>query len=145
LFLAYSCAYSWVALMPVDSHHPSMLMAQIAAAAASVFAIAGVYFTLLDDARLPLELTGSAVGIISVVGFTPDIFMGQISGYWLDTYPGTRGYQYFYLFMAGWLPHDPCLRARRGEMWRPGIALRPGLEPRSTHGFVPRQQQLGLS
>mmetsp|Transcript_128118 Transcript_128118/g.319716 ORF Transcript_128118/g.319716 Transcript_128118/m.319716 type:complete len:482 (-) Transcript_128118:209-1654(-) len=101
LFLAYSSAYSWVALTPVNQNHPGMLMAQIAASAASVFAIAGVYFTLLDDARLPLELTGSAVGMISVIGFTPDIFMGQISGYWLDTYPGASGYQYFYLFMAG--------------------------------------------
>lgn len=101
LFLAYSCAYSWVALAPVDPSHPVMLMAQIAASAASVFGIAGVYFALLDDAKLPLGLTGSAVGMISVIGFTPDIFMGEISGYWLDTYPGASGYQYFYFFMAG--------------------------------------------
>lgn len=100
-FLAYSAAYFWVALTPVDPNHPGILMAQIAASAASVFGIAGVYFTLLDDAKLPLELTGSAVGAISVVGFTPDIFMGQISAYWLDTYPGALGYQHFYFCMAG--------------------------------------------
>jgi len=100
LFLSYSCAYSWVALVPVDPNHPGMLMAQIAASSASVYGIAGVYFALLDDAKLPLELTGSAVGMISVIGFTPDIFMGEISGYWLDAYPGASGYQYFYLCMA---------------------------------------------
>eukprot|EP00413_Alexandrium_margalefii_P045005 CAMPEP_0204605410 /NCGR_PEP_ID=MMETSP0661-20131031/58460_1 /ASSEMBLY_ACC=CAM_ASM_000606 /TAXON_ID=109239 /ORGANISM="Alexandrium margalefi, Strain AMGDE01CS-322" /LENGTH=501 /DNA_ID=CAMNT_0051616651 /DNA_START=51 /DNA_END=1556 /DNA_ORIENTATION=+ len=100
LFLAYGCAYSWVAWAPIDPNHPGVLKAQIAVCAGSVFAIAGVYFTLLDDARLPLELTGSAVGTLSVVGFTPDIFMGQISAYWLDTYPGALGYQYFYFCMA---------------------------------------------
>mmetsp|Transcript_128120 Transcript_128120/g.332203 ORF Transcript_128120/g.332203 Transcript_128120/m.332203 type:complete len:511 (-) Transcript_128120:178-1710(-) len=100
MFLAYSCAYFWVALMPVDPHQTGILMVQIAASAASVYAIAGVYFTLLDDAKLPLELTGSAVGAISVIGFTPDIFMGQISALFLDNYPGARGYQYFYFTMA---------------------------------------------
>eukprot|EP00931_Biecheleriopsis_adriatica_P048670 TRINITY_DN28135_c0_g1_i1.p1 TRINITY_DN28135_c0_g1~~TRINITY_DN28135_c0_g1_i1.p1 ORF type:complete len:483 (+),score=43.17 TRINITY_DN28135_c0_g1_i1:30-1478(+) len=100
LFLAYICAYSWVAVTPVHTNQPGILIAQVATSAASVFGIAGVYFALLDDAKLPMELTGSAVGVISVIGFTPDIFMGQISGYWLDTYPGGRGYRYFYLFMA---------------------------------------------
>mmetsp|Transcript_8805 Transcript_8805/g.28037 ORF Transcript_8805/g.28037 Transcript_8805/m.28037 type:complete len:502 (+) Transcript_8805:79-1584(+) len=100
LFLAYGCAFSWVALAPIDPNHPGVLRAQIAVSAGSVFAIAGVYFALLDDAKLPLELTGSAVGTISMVGFTPDIFMGQISAYWLDTYPGALGYQYFYFCMA---------------------------------------------
>jgi len=101
LFLAYSCAYSWVALAPVDPDRPGMLMAQIAASSGSVYGIAGIYFALLDDANLPLELTGSAVGLISVIGFTPDIFMGQISGYWLDAYPGASGYQHFYMCIAG--------------------------------------------
>lgn len=101
LFLCYACAYAWVALAPIDPNHPGILMVQIASSAASVYAIAGVYFTLLDDAKMPLELTGSAVGTISVVGFTPDIFMGQISAFWLDKYPGARGYQYFYFCMAG--------------------------------------------
>jgi sugar phosphate permease len=46
-------------------------------------------------------LTGTAVGLVSVVGYTPDIFMGPINGYLTDTYPGALGHQYFFGVLAG--------------------------------------------
>eukprot|EP00931_Biecheleriopsis_adriatica_P022114 TRINITY_DN14300_c0_g1_i1.p1 TRINITY_DN14300_c0_g1~~TRINITY_DN14300_c0_g1_i1.p1 ORF type:complete len:468 (+),score=83.88 TRINITY_DN14300_c0_g1_i1:114-1517(+) len=100
LFVWTICAYAWVALLPIDASRPAILVMQITSCAAGAYGIAGVYFTLLDDAQLPLHLTGAAVGTISIVGFTPDIFLGQVAGYWLDTYPGAQGYQYFYGIIA---------------------------------------------
>ena len=45
-------------------------------------------------------MTGTAVGLVSVVGYTPDIFMGPINGYLTDTYPGAAGHQYFFGVLA---------------------------------------------
>jgi len=46
------------------------------------FALRGIYFALLEESGTPRELTGMAVGVISFIGFTPEIFMGPMTG-WL--------------------------------------------------------------
>ena len=48
----------------------------------SFFALRGIYFALLEESGTPRELTGTAVGIISFVGYTPEIYMGPLTG-WL--------------------------------------------------------------
>jgi hypothetical protein len=50
----------------------------------------------MQEGRIPLILTGTAVGLISVVGYTPDIFATPMIGYILDTYPGILGHQYVF-------------------------------------------------
>jgi sugar phosphate permease len=46
------------------------------------FALRGIYFALLEETGTPRELTGMSVGVISFIGFTPEIFMGPMTG-WL--------------------------------------------------------------
>ena len=46
------------------------------------FALRGIYFALLEESGTPRELTGTAVGVVSFVGFSPEIFMGPMTG-WL--------------------------------------------------------------
>ncbi len=48
-----------------------------------------------------MAVTGTAAGIVSAVGFTPDIFMPLLGGVLLDTFPGEPGYRYFFLTVAG--------------------------------------------
>ena len=66
-----------------------------------VYGIRGIYFALMQEAAVPIVATGTAVGIMSVVGFTPDVFMSPVMGYLLDTYPGAQGHQYVFLVLAG--------------------------------------------
>ena len=65
-----------------------------------VYALRGLYFALLEQTRVPHTVTGAAVGLISLIGYTPDIFVGPIAGRLLDNYPGVTGYQYFCLLLA---------------------------------------------
>ena len=37
---------------------------------------------------------------MSVIGYTPDIFMGPLMGYCTDTYPGALGHQYLFGALA---------------------------------------------
>ncbi|MYG03515.1 MAG: hypothetical protein F4173_14940 [Acidobacteriia bacterium] len=39
--------------------------------------------------------------MISLIGYTPDIFIGPIAGRLLDNFPGVAGYQYFFLQLCG--------------------------------------------
>lgn len=66
----------------------------------AVFALRGIYFTLLEQTQIKDHSTGTAVGIISVVGFTPDIFFGALTGRLLDANPGLPGFQYYFLITA---------------------------------------------
>lgn len=52
-----------------------------------------LYFAVLQEGRIPLYLTGTAVGIISFIGYTPDIFSGPLIGVLLDNNPGEYGHQ----------------------------------------------------
>jgi hypothetical protein len=49
---------------------------------AAFFALRGIYFALLEESGIPSHLTGTAVGVICFVGFTPEIFMPPLTG-WL--------------------------------------------------------------
>jgi len=68
--------------------------------AVGTYSIRALYFAVLKEAKVPFALTGTAVGLISVVGYSPDIFAGPIMGYLLDTYPGVVGHQYVYLILV---------------------------------------------
>ena len=68
--------------------------------AAGTYAIRALYFSLMQEGRIPIVLTGTAVGVISVVGYTPDIFASPVIGYLLDTYPGIIGHQYVFSMLV---------------------------------------------
>jgi hypothetical protein len=79
----------------------NILYANIFVSYVGVFGLRGVYFALLEETRIPNDHTGTAVGLISVVGFTPEIFFGSISGRILDHSPGVAGHLNYFLFLTG--------------------------------------------
>lgn len=80
---------------------PWMLMGTIAATSIGIYALRGVYFAVFEEAKVPLAFTGTAVGLVSVIGFTPDVFMGPLMGYLLDQSPGATGHEHVFLAVAG--------------------------------------------
>ena len=85
------------ALQP-DAHW--MIVATVIGASTGIYALRGIYFALFGEARVPLAFTGSAVGVVSVIGFTPDVFMGPTMGFLLDRSPGTLGHQHVFAMVA---------------------------------------------
>lgn len=67
---------------------------------AGVYALRGVYFALLEETNIKRILTGTAVGLISVIGYTPDVFFNSVAGRILDASRGLDGFQNFYMFLA---------------------------------------------
>ncbi|MEO1203149.1 MAG: MFS transporter [Pseudomonadota bacterium] len=78
----------------------TMIYANVFVSFVAVFALRGVYFALLEDYRTPAYLTGAAVGMISLLGYTPEIFFAPIAGRIIDANPGLLGYQHFFVFLA---------------------------------------------
>ncbi len=65
-----------------------------------VYGIRGIYFALMEDVDIPLKATGVAVGVISVIGFLPDVFMSPLMGWLLDANPGPVGHRLVFLVLA---------------------------------------------
>jgi len=68
--------------------------------ATGVYAARSLYFAVMESGQMPLVLTGTAVGIISLVGYTPEIFAGPAMGYLLDNSPGAEGHQHVFWMLA---------------------------------------------
>jgi MFS family permease len=78
-----------------------MLIATIVTTSVGVYALRGVYFALLAEGAVPMAYTGSAIGVVSFIGFTPDVFMGPLMGVLLDGSPGILGHQHVFASVAG--------------------------------------------
>jgi nitrate/nitrite transporter NarK len=91
----------YFALVPPTPSAPGVLLTNVLVASVAVFGFRGLYFALFQEARVPMAVTGTAVGIVSVLGYTPDVFVSLVGGILLDRSPGIAGHQHFFWFLAG--------------------------------------------
>lgn len=66
-----------------------------------IYGLRGIYFAVMDETKISAATTGTAVGIMSLLGYTPDIFISPIMGHLLDTNPGPTGHHYVFLTLVG--------------------------------------------
>jgi MFS family permease len=64
------------------------------------YALRALYFSVFGDLKIQNSLVGTTVGIVSFVGFLPDVFYGFVTGRLIDSHPGKLGFQYAFLFTA---------------------------------------------
>ena len=88
------------ALGLVQAHMNFIFFLSLIVVATGTYAIRALYFSIMQEGHIPLAVTGTAVGVIAVVGYTPDIFASPIIGYLLDTYPGILGHQYVFIILV---------------------------------------------
>ncbi len=86
-----------------------LLLVTVASTSAGIYALRGLYFAIFGDAGVPAIYTGSAVGLVSFIGFTPDIFMGPVMGYLIDSSPGAAGHQHVFAVVAGFAFTGFCM------------------------------------
>lgn len=102
-FGALTIAFGTLYAAPHATGYLGLAVANIAVAWAAGCGLR-IYFSLLAESKIPLSLTGTATGMISLVGFTPDIFWPLLSG-WLITSAREQGdvlvgYQRLWLLLA---------------------------------------------
>jgi hypothetical protein len=78
----------------------SLFFMGVTLSAVGIYALRALYFSIMQEGFIPVTLTGTAVGIISFIAYTPDIFSGPIIGYLLDSAPGGAGYRAIFSLLA---------------------------------------------
>ena len=104
-----TCKWLTTAFIIVAALFASVMMipSTISATAASVYTLVpsavgmmlyGVIFSVMSEAGIPRALTGTAIGIASIIGYTPDSLYSLIFGGMLDKWGG-NGYNYIFIFL----------------------------------------------
>ena len=88
------------ALGGVQSGLNSLFFLSLIITAVGTYTVRTLYFATMQEGKIPLAMTGTAVGVISVIGYTPDIFVGPAMGYLLDSSPGITGHQHVFIMLA---------------------------------------------
>lgn len=76
----------------------------IAACVALYFAMYsnfGIYFSLLSEGGVPIEVSGVAIGIVSTMGYLPEVISPMLAGKTLDAVEGIAGYHQYFYYMIG--------------------------------------------
>lgn len=90
-----------LALLPATSGMAVVLAIDMILVCGTIYVVRGIYFATIGEAGIPMKLMGSAVGIVSFIGFTPDIFLTPLCGMLLDNYEGATGYRIIFMMMVG--------------------------------------------
>lgn len=77
-----------------------VLILNLALTATGIYGVRALYFAILEEADIPFGHTGTAVGIVSFAGFTPEVFMSPWMGHLLDSHPGVDGHRYVFLLLS---------------------------------------------
>ena len=102
LFIMMTACFVGFGILPGGQSQLALILmlANVFIVTIAIYAVRGIYFALLDEGGVAPAVTGTAVGVISAIGFTPDVFMPLLGGVLLDAYPGAEGYRYYYLVIA---------------------------------------------
>jgi sugar phosphate permease len=77
-----------------------VLVTNVVITSFAVYALHAIYFALVAESNIPLAVTGTAIGVISVIGFTPDIFVAPALGWLLDNNASIAGHQKVFAALA---------------------------------------------
>ena len=100
LFGMLSICYLMLIIFSPGSNTSVLIIVNLVFTILLVYALRGVYFALFEETKVPGRRTGTTVGFVSLIGFTPDIFFNSIAGRIIDASPGKEGYLNFYLFLV---------------------------------------------
>lgn len=93
-------AMTILAVTPPRPDAAASLWLGAAMSSAAAWGLRGVYYAMLSDAAVPIHRTGAAVGLVSVVGYTPDILVPFTIGWMLDNFEPSAAYRGLFAALA---------------------------------------------
>lgn len=56
-------------------------------------------WAMMDEGAIPEKYSGTAAGVISTVGYLPEIFCSILAGVLIDQNPGVSGFRMYFSFL----------------------------------------------
>lgn len=86
-------------LLPHESMNIYVGMALTLGFGAIIFSMRAVFFAPIEEIKVPREISGAAMSIACVLGYSPSMFTYAIYGSMLDRAPGLQGYKHVFMTM----------------------------------------------
>lgn len=100
LFMAAIVACSYLALMKTTPDNAWKLWVFIFPFGLLAYGLRGVFWALLYDCPVPARVLGTAIGFISIVGYSPDAYVPQVAAWLHGRYPTGQAYQHFFAYVG---------------------------------------------
>jgi len=89
--------FSLIALLILPADSPfTLLYFAVATSSVVIYGVRGIYWASFNTARIEPRRAGLAIGLISMIGYTPDIYMPLVNTYLIDTYGDAVGFQLYF-------------------------------------------------
>ena len=95
LMLAGSVALAALIFLPQNANG-EVLVSIVLLVGFLTYAIRGIYWATLDSCNIPIRIKGLAIGVMSFIGYSPDIYLPLINGAVLERFPGKTGYSIYF-------------------------------------------------
>ncbi|MCY6354220.1 MFS transporter [Clostridium sp. ZS2-4] len=86
-------------VLPVSAAFVMLISIVIGLIGLMTFVLRGLYFAPVGEVGTPKRLLGAAMGLISTIAFTSDMFNFKIVGRILDNNPGMSGYKMVFIYI----------------------------------------------
>jgi len=100
LFLASIVCCLYLALMPTTPNIAWTLWVFIFPFGLLAYGLRGVFWALLYECPVPARALGTAIGFISIMGYSSDGYIPQVSAYLHTNYETGTAYQLFFTYVA---------------------------------------------
>lgn len=96
-----AAAVAWMLFVLVPASVPMWLLAAcIVLLGLMTYSVHGLYWAIIDRCHVPARVTGLAIGIISMIGLSPDVFLPMISSAISHRFPGVLGTQLYFVYIG---------------------------------------------
>jgi len=97
-FLITCAGYISFIMASPEAASQTVLYLNVVVTCAGIFGLRGLYHALFAEGKVPTLYTGTAVGFVSLVGFTPDTFVPIVIGNILGEEPGFAEFRNVFWF-----------------------------------------------
>lgn len=95
LLLLAALALIGLVVLPTSAA-TAALLAMVLTIGILTYAVRGIFWSTLESCNIPNRTKGLAIGAISLIGYSPDIYLPLLNGVLLDHYPGKLGYSIYF-------------------------------------------------
>ena len=99
LMLLASVALGGFVLLPAGAGTVALL-GMVMAIGILTYAVRGIYWSTLASCAISDRVKGLAIGIISLIGYSPDVYLPLVRGVLLEHYPGKSGIAIYFSGIA---------------------------------------------
>ena len=89
-----------IIFLPAGSASITIFLGIIIVIYLTMYANYGLVFPMLEEGRIPVHISGLAIGVMATIGYLPEVLVPIVAGTILDNNPGAQGYHYFFMIMA---------------------------------------------